>query len=100
MAVFGRISKCLCLEFWLLHVMVAYFESVGSGEDVSSSSCVRPPNSNKPVIYFSYITGVTGPLLSSEAVPVVDLALELINNNTNILSDYHLCYSTIRDSKV
>ena len=100
MAVFGRILKCLCLEFWLLHAVVAFFGNVGSGEDVSSSSCVHPANSSKTVIYFSYITGVTGPLLSSEAVPVVDLALELINDNATILSDYHLCYSTIRDSKV
>ena len=57
------------------------------------------PNSTS--IYFSYITTITGAgFRSGGARPVVDLALEQINNSTDILPNYTLSYRTIRDSKV
>ena len=57
------------------------------------------PNSTS--IYFSYITSITGAgFRSGGARPVVDLALEQMNNNTDILPNYTPSYRTIRDSKV
>ena len=87
MAVFGK--ECCCLLFWLWQSAVAATAASGGG-DVS----------DKANIYFSYITDVTGPLLSIGAQPVVDLALEQINNSSDILPNYILNYTTIRDSKV
>ena len=56
---------------------------------------------NNTSIYFSYITSITGAgFRSGGAIPVVDLALEQINNRTDILPNYTLSYRTIRDSKV
>ena len=56
---------------------------------------------NRTSIYFSYITTKTGPgFRSGGAIPVVDLALEQINNRTDILTNYTLNYTTIHDSKV
>ena len=49
---------------------------------------------------FSYITTKTGGFVSSGSIPVVDLALEQINNRTDILSNYTLNYTVILDSKV
>ena len=51
-------------------------------------------------IYFSYITTITGGFQGDGAIPIVDLALEEINKRTDILPNYTLGYSTIRDSKV
>ena len=51
-------------------------------------------------LHFSYITTQTGSFVASGALPVVDLALEQINNSTEILSNYTLSYTTILDSKV
>ena len=57
------------------------------------------PNSTS--IFFSYITTITGAgFRSGGAIPVVDLALEQINNRTDILPNYTLSYRTIHDSKV
>ena len=49
---------------------------------------------------FSYITTKTGGFVSSGSIPVVDLALEQINNRTDILSNYTLNYTVILDTKV
>ena len=54
----------------------------------------------KTTLHFSYITTVTGDLTIAGAIPAVDLALEQINNRTDILPDYTLSYTMIRDSKV
>ena len=51
-------------------------------------------------LHFSYITTLTGDISIAGAIPVVDLALEQINNRTDILSNYTLNYTTILDSKV
>ena len=55
---------------------------------------------SKEILNFSYITTKTGSFVSSGAIPVVDLALEQINNRTDILPNYTLSYTTILDSKV
>ena len=57
-------------------------------------------NSDRIPILFSYITAKSGGFLSSGAIPVVDLALEQINNRTDILPNYALSYTTVLDSKV
>ena len=54
----------------------------------------------KTPLYFSYITTMTGSFVASGAIPVVDLALEQINNRTDILTNYTLNYTTILDSNV
>lgn len=61
-------------------------------------------NSHEKIpLNFSYITtisgGVTG-FVSSGSIPVVDLALEQINNSTDILANYTLNYTTILDNNV
>ncbi len=57
-------------------------------------------NGEKTPLRFSYITTKTGSFVASGAIPVVDLALEQINNRTDILTNYTLSYTTILDSKV
>lgn len=54
----------------------------------------------KTPLYFSYITTRTGRFVAEGAIPVVDLALEQINNRTDILPEYTLNYTIILDSKV
>ena len=57
---------------------------------------------DKTKLFFSYITTVTssGGFVAAGAIPVVDWALEQINNNTEVLSNYILNYTTIHNSKV
>uniref|UniRef100_A0A1X7V0Z1 Receptor ligand binding region domain-containing protein n=1 Tax=Amphimedon queenslandica TaxID=400682 RepID=A0A1X7V0Z1_AMPQE len=50
-------------------------------------------------IYFSYITTATGPFLSSGALPIIDYALDEINKNEDILTNYTLSYGEVMDSK-
>ena len=57
-------------------------------------------NGEKTALHFSYITTKTGIFVASGAIPVVDLALEQINNRTDILTNYTINYTTIPDSKV
>ena len=54
----------------------------------------------KSFLNFSYITTKTGSVVASGGIPVVDLALEQINNRTDILPNYTLSYTTILDSEV
>ena len=46
------------------------------------------------------MTTKTGFFRASGAIPVVDLALEQINNRTDILPNYTLSYTTVLDSQV
>ena len=48
-------------------------------------------------LHFSYITTKTGSFVASGALPVIDLAMEQIND---ILPGYTLNYTTIEDSEV
>ena len=54
-------------------------------------------NGEKTTLYFSYITTKS---FAAGAIPVVDLALEQINNREDILPNYTLNYTTIEDTKV
>ena len=54
----------------------------------------------KLALNFPYITTKTGSFVASGAIPAVDLALELINNRSDILPNYTLQYTEIRDSEV
>jgi gamma-aminobutyric acid type B receptor len=74
----------VCLQ--LATVALLCLSSVGSGEKVP--------------LQFSYITTRTGSFVAEGAIPVVDLALEQINNRSDILPNYTLSYTRILDSKV
>ena len=65
-------------------------------------ACQRNLN-NKTDLFFSYITTKTVKgtgFVASGAIPLVDWALEQINNSSTILPGYHLKYNTIEDSQV
>ena len=62
--------------------------------------CACGSAGEKTPLYFSYITTKTGSFRASGAIPVVDLALEQINNRTDILPNYTLSYTTTLDSQV
>ena len=67
---------------------------------LDSILCCSKEN-QKISILFSYITTKTGSFVTAGAIPMVDLALELINNRTDILANYSLTYNnTIGDSNV
>ena len=55
---------------------------------------------NKIPLHFSYITTITGGFRASGGIPAVDLALEEINNHSDVLVNYTLNYTTILDSAV
>ena len=55
---------------------------------------------NKIRLNFSYITTITGAFRASGGIPIVDLALEEINNHPDVLENYTLSYTTILDSNV
>ena len=55
---------------------------------------------NKIRLNFSYITTITGAFRASGGIPLVDLALEEINNHPDVLENYTLSYTTILDSNV
>ena len=71
---------------FVLVVPLLWVCDCGSGEKIS--------------LNFSYITTKTGSFVSSGGIPAVDLALEQINNRTDILPNYTLNYTTILDSEV
>ena len=54
----------------------------------------------KTPLYFSYIVSKTGSFISSGAIPLVEYALEEINNNSEVLQNYTLTHSDILDSGV
>ena len=54
----------------------------------------------KKELYFSFITALSGDSKSGGGIPVIDLALQEINNDDRILTNYSLNYTTVLDSKV
>ena len=68
---------------------------------VLGSVLLSTAEAQKIPLPFSYITSKTGSFVTAGAIPMVDLALELINNRTDILANYTLTYNnTIGDSNV
>ena len=67
---------------------------------LSSLSLALSRDSSPRDIYFSYITTVSGPSITSGVLPVIDTALDEINNNEEILTNYTLTYGEIMDSEV
>ena len=61
--------------------------------------CAGASGGKIPLPFF-YMTTKTGLFRASGAIPVVDLALEQINNKTDILPNYFLTYTNILDSQV
>ena len=49
---------------------------------------------------FSYITSKSVGFVSAGGIPAVDLALELINNRTDVLPNHTLSYTNVLDSQV
>ena len=64
---------------------------------LSTSVTVCKKNSS---LQFGYITSLTGSFITSGSIPVVDLALKLINEKNDILENYTLGYTNVLDSKV
>ena len=54
----------------------------------------------KKDLYFSFITALSGGSTSSGGIPIIDYALEQINNDSRLLPDYNLNYTTVLDSEV
>lgn len=85
---------------YLSSTVVIAIAVVCTGCSVTGNSLL---NVEKIPLNFSYITTITGGVtgfVSSGSIPVVDLALEQINNRTDILSNYTLNYTAILDSNV
>ena len=55
---------------------------------------------NSSLLNFSYITSLTGDFIASGGIAAVDIALEQINNTTEILPNHTLRYTEILDSNV
>ena len=62
------------------------------------SGCCSSAQKNN--LHFSYITTITGGIRAIGGKPVIDLALEEINNRNDILQNYTLNYTVIRNSEV
>ena len=54
----------------------------------------------KKPLYFSFITALSGGSTSSGGIPIIDFALEQINNDSRLLPNYTLQYTTVLDSEV
>lgn len=54
----------------------------------------------KKDLHFSFITALSGGSTSSGGIPIIDFALEEINNDSRVLPDYNLKYTTVLDSEV
>ena len=57
-------------------------------------------NEDKIPLHFAYITTKTGDTIASGGIPIVDLALQMINERDDILQNYTLNYKDILDSGV
>ena len=74
----------ICLLCSLLHL------SVGAHRN----------NEDKSPLHFAYITTKTGDFIASGSIPIVDMALEMINERDDILQNYTLNYTDVLDSGV
>ena len=54
----------------------------------------------KKPLHFSFITALSGGSTSSGGIPIIDFALKQINNDTRLLPEYDLQYTTVLDSEV
>ena len=54
----------------------------------------------KKDLHFSFITALSGGSTSSGGIPIIDYALEQINNDSRVLPEYNLQYTTVLDSEV
>ena len=54
----------------------------------------------KKPLHFSFITALSGGSTSSGGIPIIDFALEQINNDSRLLPNYTLQYTTVLDSEV
>ena len=54
----------------------------------------------KEPLHFSFITALSGGSTSSGGIPIIDFALEQINNDSRLLPNYTLQYTTVLDSEV
>ena len=57
-------------------------------------------NDGKFPLHFAYITTKTGGFIASGGIPIVDMALKLINERDDILQNYTLNYTDVLDSGV
>ena len=57
-------------------------------------------NEDKIPLHFAYITTKTGDFIASRGIPIVDLALKMINERNDILQNYTLNYMDVLDSGV
>ena len=57
-------------------------------------------SAEKTPLHFGYITTITGSFVANGGIPIVDLALKLINERTDILQNYTLNYTDVLDSRV
>ena len=64
------------------------------------SLCSGNVNAQKTPLHFGYITTITGSFVAGGGIPIVDLALKLINERTDILQNYTLNYTDVLDSRV
>ena len=79
---YSRLIVCL---FWSL-----FYLSVGT----------HSSNDGKFPLHFGYITTKTGDFIASGGIPIVDLALQIINERDGILQNYTLKYTDVLDSGV
>ena len=77
-----------CLVIWLLCSLLHLSVGTNSSDE------------DKIPLRFAYITTKTGELVVSGGIPIVDWSLEMINERDDILQNYTLNYTNIRDSKV
>lgn len=54
----------------------------------------------KKPLHFSFITALSGGSTSSGGIPIIDFALEQINNDSRLLPNYTLQYTSVLDSEV
>ena len=62
--------------------------------------CLNTVDSQRIPLKFGYITTLTGSFIGDGGIPVVDMALRLINERNDVLQNYTLNYTDVLDSAV